>query len=187
MRLRRNLGENIMWFGSSRTLILRGLITVAFGALLIGWPAISLTVLILLFGAFALVDGALILAIGLEMPSGEVARPVAFIAGALAVIVGIATFLWPGLTELVLLALIALRAIVVGIAEIVIATRIGRHASAAWLLACVGVLSIAFGTLLLVYPGTGILALVWVIGLYAIVIGSFGIARAWLLTTTRYA
>jgi uncharacterized membrane protein HdeD (DUF308 family) len=76
-----------MWFGSTRTLILRPFITLAFGILLIGWPAISLTVLILLFGAFALVDGALILAMGLQTPSGEAVRP-AFIAGALAVLVG---------------------------------------------------------------------------------------------------
>jgi uncharacterized membrane protein HdeD (DUF308 family) len=176
-----------MWFGSSRTLILRALITLAFGVLLIGWPAISLTVLILVFGAFALVDGALILAIGLELPAGDAGRPMAFIAGALAVIVGIATFVWPGLTEFALLFLIALRAIVVGVAEMVMAARIGRHASGAWLLACVGLLSIAFGTVLLVYPGGSILALVWVIGLYAIVIGSFGMARVWLLATTRYA
>src|SRR5829696_7564937 len=99
-----------MWFGSTRTLILRALITLAFGILLLGWPAISLTVLILLFGAFALVDGALILAIGLQTPSGEAVRPVAFMAGTLAVLVGIATFVWPGLTEVVLLVLIALRA-----------------------------------------------------------------------------
>jgi uncharacterized membrane protein HdeD (DUF308 family) len=176
-----------MWFGSSRTLILRALITLAFGVLLIGWPAISLTVLILLFGAFALVDGALILAMGLQMPSGEVARPVAFFAGGLAVIVGIATFVWPGLTEVVLLVLIALRATIVGVAEMVTAARIGRHDSVAWMLACAGLLSVAFGTLLLVYSGTGILALVWAIGLYAIVIGCLGIARVWLLATARYA
>lgn len=176
-----------MWFGSSRTLILRAFITLAFGVLLIGWPAISLTVLILLFGAFALVDGALILAIGVEMPTGDAARAVAFIAGWLAVIVGILTFLWPGLTAFVLLVLIALRAILVGVAEMVTAAWIGRHAPGAWLLACVGLLSIAFGTVLLVYPGTGVLALVWVIGLYAIVIGSVGLARASILATTRYA
>ena len=176
-----------MWFGSSRMLIVRGLITVVFGLLLIGWPAISLTVLLLLFGAFALVDGALILAVGREMPSGEAARRVAFVAGALAMVVGIATFLWPGVTGLALLFLIALRAIIVGVAEIVTAAWIGRDVSGALWLACLGVLSIAFGTVLLVYPGTGILALVWAIGLYAIVIGFLGVARGWLLATTRYA
>jgi uncharacterized membrane protein HdeD (DUF308 family) len=176
-----------MWFGSSRTLIVRALVTLAFGVLLIIWPAISLTVLIVLFGAFALVDGALILTMGLEMPSGEAARPVAFIAGALALIVGITTFLWPGLTEVVLLVLIALRAIILGVAEMVTAVRTGRHDSLAWMLAWAGLLSLAFGTLLLVYPGTGILALVWAIGLYAIVVGLLGIARAWLLAMARYA
>jgi uncharacterized membrane protein HdeD (DUF308 family) len=73
-----------MWFGSTHTLIVRALITLAFGIMLIAWPAISLTVLVLLFGAFALVDGALILAMGLQIPSGEAARPVACIAGAVA-------------------------------------------------------------------------------------------------------
>ena len=154
--------------------------------LLMRWPRTALRAN-LLFGAFALVDGALILAMGLQMPSGEAARPVAFIAGALAVIVGIATFLWPGLTEVVLLVLIALRAIIVGTAEVVTAARIGRHVSMAWLLACVGLLSIAFGTLLLVEPGPSILALVWLFGFYAIVIGSLGMASAWLLATTWYA
>jgi uncharacterized membrane protein HdeD (DUF308 family) len=173
-------------FGSSRALIVRGLITVAFGILLIGWPAISLTVLILLFGAFALVDGALILVTGFELPSGAAARPLALIAGALAMGVGLVTFLWPGLTELVLLALIALRAIVVGIVEIVAATWIGRHAPGAWLLAGVGLVSIAFGTLLIMNPGPGILAVVWLIGLYGIVVGVLGIARGWLFAMTRY-
>ena len=136
-----------MWYGSSRALILRGLITVAFGLLLVAWPAISLTALILLFGAFALVDGALMLVIGLEMQRRDAARLVALIAGALTVVVGTATFLWPGLTALVLVVLIALRAIIVGVAETVTAARIGRHASGMWLLAGVGLLSIAFGAL----------------------------------------
>ena len=176
-----------MLFGSSRALIVRGLVAVAFGVLLLGWPAISLRVLIMLFGAFALIDGALILVTGLQMPSGEVVRPAALIAGGLAVIVGIATFLLPGITELALLVLIALRAIIVGMSEIIVAARIGWHTPGGWLLAGVGVLSTAFGALLLVFPGAGIMALVWAIGLYAIVIGLLGLARAWLVSMTRYA
>jgi uncharacterized membrane protein HdeD (DUF308 family) len=175
-----------MWFGSSRTLILRGLVTIAFGILLMAWPAISLSVLILLFGALALVDGALIITMGLRLASGEPARPVALVAGALAVVVGIATFLWPGITELVLLVLIALRAMIIGIAELITASWVGRHSSLAWFLAALGLVSIAFGGLLLVFPGAGILALVWAIGLYAIVIGFARIVRVWFLAT-RYA
>ena len=175
-----------MWFGSPRTLILRALVTIAFGVLLVALPIISLTALILLFGAYALVDGVLILTMGLRMRSGEPGRSVALIAGAFAVGVGIATFFWPDLTELVLLVLIAVRAMIIGIAELITASRIGRHSSIAWFLAALGLVSIAFGALLLVYPGAGILALVWAIGLYAIVVGFAGIARVWLLAT-RYA
>jgi uncharacterized membrane protein HdeD (DUF308 family) len=120
------------------------------------------------------------------MASGEPARPIALLAGALAVVVGIATFLWPGITELVLLVLIALRAMIIGIAELMMARSVGRHSSLAWFLAALGLVSIVFGVLLLVYPGAGILALVWLIGLYAIAIGSASIARVWLLAT-RYA
>ena len=72
-----------MWFGSPRTLILRGLVTIAFGVLLVALPGVSLSALILLFGAFALVDGALITTMGLRMASGEPARPIALLAGAL--------------------------------------------------------------------------------------------------------
>ena len=176
-----------MWFGSARSLILRGLLTVGFGVLLIGWPGISLAVLIVLFGAFALVDGALLLVVGVEMPSGEPGRPVAIIAGAFAIFVGLIALLWPGLTELVLLVLIALRAIILGIAEIAVATRIGRHEPGAWLLAGIGLVSIAFGTFLVVYPGSGLLAVVWAVGLYALLVGGLAIVRAWLLAMARYA
>lgn len=176
-----------MWFGTSRALILRGLVTIAFGVLLVTWPAISLAVLILLFGAFAVVDGALIVTIGLQMRSGEPARPVALIAGALAVIVGGLTFLWPGLTELALLLLIAFRAIIIGGTEMIAAARMGRDASEVWLLAAAGLLLILLGSLLLGFPRAGILALVWAIGLCAIVIGLIVVARAWVLATARYA
>lgn len=125
------------------------------------------------------------LVIGFEMRSGEAARPV-LTAGALAVIVGIATFLWPGLTELALLVLVALRAVIVGVAELVIAARIGRHASGVRLLSGIGLLSIAFGGLLLVCPRSAILAVAWAIVVDAIVVGLVGIARGWLVATTRF-
>ena len=174
-----------MFFGSTRALILRGLMAITFGMLLIVWPSISLTMLIVIFGAFAFVDGVLIFIIGVEMPHGAAARSIALAAGAMAMIVGVVTFLWPGLTELALLVLIAVRAILVGGAELVAAGRIGWDASGAWLLAAIGLLSIAFGGVLLVYPGAGLLAVVWAIGVYAIVVGLLGLARASFLVTAR--
>jgi uncharacterized membrane protein HdeD (DUF308 family) len=154
-----------MWYASPRTLILRGLVTMAFGLVLIGWPAISVSVLILLFAAFALVDGALMLMIGLDRPSGEPGRPAALIAGVLAVAVGLVAFVWPGLTALALAVLIAVRAIIIGFAEIGAAVRIGWRASGVSMLAILGVLTIGFAVMLLVNPGLGILALMWACGL----------------------
>jgi uncharacterized membrane protein HdeD (DUF308 family) len=174
-------------FGLPRTFVLRGLIAIAFGILLIAWPAISLTVLIRLCGAFALVDGALILTMGIRMRSHEPSRPVALVAGVLTVFVGLVTVLWPGLTALVLVVLVALRAVIGGVAELMIAGRMGWHTQGAWFLASLGFVSIAFGALLFASPSIGILALVWAIGLYAITIGTVGIARGWLLATSQYA
>jgi uncharacterized membrane protein HdeD (DUF308 family) len=177
----------MMWFGPSRALNLRGLVTIAFGVLLVGWPAISLRALILLFGAFALVDSGLILMIGLQLPFREPTRRVALLAGAVALIVGFVALLWPGPTELVLLLLIALRAIIIGAAEIVAAVRLGAHGSGVRVLAATGLLSILCGCLLLAFPGIGLLAIVWAVGVYAIVIGLAVTTRALVDATTRYA
>jgi uncharacterized membrane protein HdeD (DUF308 family) len=174
-----------MWFGSARTLILRALVAIAFGLALLTWPAISLHVLIALFGAFALVDGALMLTVALELPSSLRTAPL--LLAVLGIAIGIAAFLWPGVTALVLLVLIAVRAILVGLAELILASRMRSHASGLWLFAAAGILSIAFGGLLLANPGIGIFALVWVIGAYAVLIGLVEIARLWLLTIVRYA
>ena len=88
-----------MWFGSPRTLILRGLVTIAFGVLLMAWPGISLAVLILLFGTFALLDGALILQMGFGLPQRAAARS-RWSAGALAVVFRHCDVLLAGVTEL---------------------------------------------------------------------------------------
>jgi uncharacterized membrane protein HdeD (DUF308 family) len=179
-----------MWFASGRTLVLRGLVTIAFGLLLILRPAISLELLVLLFGAFALVEGALALTAAGLATRGETGRGVAFVAGASGVGFGIITFLWPGVTQVALLILIALRALVIGVAELALAAEIARQLSVrsavSWLFASAGLLSLAFGALLLLHPRAGLVALVWVVGLYAVMLGILLIAKAWLLTLSSH-
>ena len=174
-----------MWLGSFGTLMLRGFFTALFGALLIGWPGTSLSVLILVFGAFALIDGALMVIAGWEMWQGP-ARGVSLVAGALTMLGGVAMLVWPGPTRMVLLALIAIRAAVIGVAELMIATHIDRHAPGAWLMASMGVFSIVVAALLLANPAAGILVIVRVLGLYTVVVGLLIVARAW-ITEARYA
>jgi uncharacterized membrane protein HdeD (DUF308 family) len=175
-----------MWLGSFRTLIMRGFFTALFGCLLVGWPRTSLAALILVFGVFALIDGALIIVAGLNRWPVGPARTISLVAGGLAMLAGLAMVAWPAATEMVLLVIVALRAVVIGVSELIIATHIDRHAPGAWLVASLGVLSIVVAALLLANPTAGLLAVVRIFGLYAIVAGLLTVAQAWVIEP-RYA
>lgn len=104
----------------------------------------------------------------------------------LAYVAGVAMLAWPAATEMVLLALIALRAAVIGVAELMLATHIDRHAPGAWLVASMGLISIVVAGLLLANPAAGLLVIVRAFGLYAVVIGLLTVAQAWVMES-RYA
>src|SRR5207302_6637405 len=158
---------------------LRGLAAIVFGILAFAWPGMTLAVLVLLFGAYALVDGVLTL---LAAFRGDAQHRVAMlIEGVISVLAGLAAFAWPGLTALVLLYIIAFWAIVTGVLEIFAAIRLRRAISNELGLIIGGVLSVAFGVVLFLAPGTGALAVVFLIGAYAIVFGIALLGLAWRL------
>jgi uncharacterized membrane protein HdeD (DUF308 family) len=117
---------------------------------------------------------------------GGVRMPAGWVAGGLAMLAGAAMLAWPAATEMVLLALIALRAAVIGVAELLLATHIDRHAPGAWLVASMGLISIVVAGLLLANPAAGLLVIVRAFGLYAVVIGLLTVAQAWVMES-RYA
>jgi uncharacterized membrane protein HdeD (DUF308 family) len=158
---------------------LRGLAAVVFGILAIIWPGMTLAVLILLFGAYALVDG--VLDIFAAFRGGASHRILLLIEGIVGILAGLAAFFWPALTALVLLYIIAFWAIVTGVLEIISAIRLRRVINNEWGLIIGGVLSVLFGIVLLAAPGTGALAVVFVIGVYAIIFGIALLALAWRL------
>ena len=174
-----------MWIASRHTLVLRGLVMLAFGLLLLISPTISLDVLILLFAAFAVIDGWLIVTAAVLSPPDEPGRIGALVAGVLAIVVGLATFIWPGLTQLALLVLVAVRALVVGVAELMTSVYLCRHTSGNksiwWLIGGIGVFSIGFGVALLAFPAAALVALVRLTGLYAALVGFALVMRAWVL------
>jgi len=129
-------------------------------------------VLIALFGAYALVDGIFAIVVALSLIGRQLNEWPLLLEGALGVIVGVLTFVWPGVTALVLLYFIAAWAFLTGIAEIVQAIRLRREIRGEWLLALGGALSILFGILLVIRPGTGALAVVFIIAFYAIFFGT---------------
>lgn len=162
---------------------IRGLAAVLFGLAAFAWPQVTLTVLVLLFGAYALVDGVLglIYAFG----SGRPFRAVRVGEGVAGIIVGVIALAWPGITALALLYLIAAWAVVTGILEIVAAIDLRKVIDNEWLLLLSGIASVIVGVMLAVWPGAGALALIWLIGGYAIVFGGLLIALAFRLRASR--
>jgi uncharacterized membrane protein HdeD (DUF308 family) len=156
----------------------RGVAALLFGVLTFFEPGISLALLVLFFGAYALVDGIFAIILAVSNRRAEPHWGALLLAGVLGIVAGIVTFMWPGLTAFVLLYIIAARAIIVGILEIVVAVRLRKLITGEWLLILAGVLSIAFGVLVAMFPGAGALTVVLWIGAYAIVVGVLQIVLA---------
>jgi uncharacterized membrane protein HdeD (DUF308 family) len=152
-------------------LALRGVVAVLFGLAAFFLPGITLAVLIALFGAFAVVDGIFAIVAAVRAAGRDASWWLLLAEGVFGVLIGILTFIWPGLTALVLLYFVAAWAIVTGVFEIVGAIRLRREIQGEWALIIGGILSVVFGLLLAVLPGVGILALLWIIGAYAVAFG----------------
>ena len=157
--------------------VLRGVFAVLFGIFAFLWPGITLAVLVLVWGAYAIADGVMALIAAFTMH--EEGKPMAslVIVGILGIAAGIVTFLWPGMTALVLLLFIASWAVLMGVFQIAAAIRLRKHIEHEWLLALSGVVSILFGVrLMFLQPVVGALAVVWLIGGFAILFGILLIA-----------
>jgi uncharacterized membrane protein HdeD (DUF308 family) len=152
-------------------LALRGVIAILFGLAALLRPGIALAALILLFGAYALVDGVFAIVGIFGGTRSGTPRWLLLLEGVVGILAGIIAFVFPGLTAIALLYLIAAWAIITGIAEIATAIRLRQEIQGEWALILGGILSVIFGLLLAVLPGVGILSLIWLIGIYAIVFG----------------
>lgn len=151
--------------------LLRGLAALVFGVLSLIWPGISLVTLVLLFGAYALVDGVFALAAAIVGRGDAKIRWWLVLVGLVGIAIGIATFLWPGLTALTLLYFIAGWVIATGILQIIGAIELRNVIDDEWWLILDGALSVLFGILLFAMPGAGAVALIWLIALFAIAYG----------------
>jgi uncharacterized membrane protein HdeD (DUF308 family) len=152
--------------------LLRGIAGVGFGLLAIASPGLTLVALVLLYGAYALIDGVTSIAAAVANRGGRAPTGWLVFVGVLGIAAGVVTFLWPGITAFALLVLIAVWSILHGVFEIAGAIRLRREIEGEWLLILSGVLSVAIGVVLLARPEAGALALVFVIGAYAILFGS---------------
>lgn len=152
-------------------LLVRGLVAIAFGVLVWYQPGISLAALVLLFGAYALADGALGVWTAIAERKEREHWVLLLLGGLLGIGVGILTFSVPGLTALALVFYIAIWAVGTGVLEIVAAIRLRKEIEGEWLLILSGLVSVVFGVILMAQPGVGALAVLWLIATYAIIFG----------------
>jgi uncharacterized membrane protein HdeD (DUF308 family) len=154
--------------------VLRGIVAIALGVLAFASPGATLVALIAVFAAFAIFDGILAIAAGISVDGGP--RWMFILGGILGIVIGVLTINRPDITAVALVLLIGVWAIATGVAEAVAAYSFREVLENEWLLALSGIVSVAFGALLIFAPGDGVLALLWLIGFYAILAGILYIA-----------
>jgi uncharacterized membrane protein HdeD (DUF308 family) len=159
-----------------RTMFLfRGLAAILFGVLTLVWPKLSLVALVLLFGIFAVVSG--ITAVATAIRNREESHwGVLLFEGILWILAGAVALVWPGITALAFLYLIAAWAILTGVLQLVAPLAFPMSFGRGLLSALAGIVSIVFGGLIAAQPAAGLLAVVWLIASYAIVMGIMSIA-----------
>ena len=153
------------------TLVVRGVLAILFGVIAFISPQTTILALVWLIGAYFIVDGVMAI-IDLIMSRGTRGRWwMVLIEGIIGIVAGVLAFVWPGLTAVVLIYLIAAWAVLTGILEIVAAIQLRKEIEGEWILALGGILSIVLGVVLFLFPAGGAVALVWLIGAYAILFG----------------
>ena len=161
--------------------ILRGVLAIIFGIIAFVSPPTTIAVLVLLFGAWALVDGVFHIAAAIQDRSMTRSFWLTVLEGVVSIIAGVLALAFPDIAAASLLLIIAAWSIVTGVVEIVLAIRLREQITGELWLAIGGLLSIVFGVLLILYPSSGAIAIVWIIGAFAIVFGLSLIALGWRL------
>jgi uncharacterized membrane protein HdeD (DUF308 family) len=165
--------------------VIRGISGIVFGVIAFAYPGLALATLVLLFGAWMLIDGVFRI---VGATAGRASDPdwgFHLIIGILGIVVGILTFRAPRITALALIIYVAAWALMIGAAEIALAVKLRREIKGEWFLILMGLASIVFAVLLLWNPGPGALALLWLIASYAIVFGVLAIFFGFRLRSLR--
>jgi uncharacterized membrane protein HdeD (DUF308 family) len=163
--------------GNWGALAARGVAAVLIGLAAVAWPGLTLAVLIILYGAFAVVDGAFAIVAGLRSTGGT-RRWLLLAEGVLGLLAGLVALFWPGLTAVVVLYVFSFWAILGGLMRILGAILLRREIDNEWTMALGGVLWILLGIVLAFLPGVGLLALAWFIGVLTLAMGVTLIVQA---------
>ena len=156
---------------ASWMLILRGAFAILFGLLAIAWPDLTLILFVAMFAAYTLVAGFAAVAAAFVRRHGDRQWWLLLLLGIVSLGAGVYALVYPALTALVLVLVIGVNAVLTGALDIALAVRLRRALRSMWPLVLSGIVSLLFGALVLAAPGSGALAMVWLISLYAVLTG----------------
>jgi uncharacterized membrane protein HdeD (DUF308 family) len=167
------------------SLVIRGVAAILLGILAFAAPGITLTALVFLFAAYALVNGVMSLAGALRAAGAQQRWGSLLLEGIVGILAAVVTVVWPAITVLSFVYVVSAWAVITGAMEIAAAIRLRKHIHGEWLLVLAGVISVLFGGLLAVMPIAGAVVLALWVGVYAIVFGVTLVAlgfrlRSWL-------
>ncbi|MBM9466513.1 HdeD family acid-resistance protein [Nakamurella leprariae] len=154
-------------------LLVRGIFAVIFGIMAVAWPGITALALAFVFGIYAIMDGVASIVLGFQERKAGEKWGATIVLGVLSIVAGIIALVWPVITALALLYVVAFWAIIAGVMSIAGAFGLRKAGIGHWGWTLVfGILSVVFGLVLLIgNPVSGILGLIWAIGIFVIVEG----------------
>lgn len=155
------------WAGPWWSILTKGIVAIVFGVIAILWPGITLLTLVILFGAFFLIDGIFTIVISTKHHKIQKHWRWSLAAGIAGLALGIIVLSMPIVTEIVLIYVVAAWAIIMGVLGIINAVRMRKQVNMGWPLTS-GIIGIAFGTVILITPFLAALVGTEVIGLFAI-------------------
>lgn len=176
---------DIVLVRSWKPIAFRGVVALAFGAVALLWPSITLSALVLVFGVYALVDALLAFAAARQRSGAHVWPFV--IEGLIGLGVAGAAFVSTRATTVALVSLIATWALLTGILEIALGLRLRRQVQGEFMLAIAGSVSILLGVMMLLWPVMSAFVIVTLLGLYAVFFGAAFVALALRLRRTDSA
>lgn len=155
----------------------RGLLAIAFGIAAFVWPGVTMLALVLVFAAYALIDGVLSIVLAVRGARQGERWGLLLLGGILSIAASIASVLWPGLTVVVFVLILAFWAVFTGAVVIAAALDI-RVDHGRWWLGLAGLASVVYGILLFVAPLLGAVVLTWWVGAHALVLGATMVVMA---------
>ncbi len=161
---------DVNWKGQ----VLRGVLAIIIGLLMASLPGLTLLAVTLLIGVFVLMLGVMAIVLFLSLEEKGRGTPL-LLEGILGITFGGVTFIWPNITTLLLILLLGVWCLIEGLVQLSAGLTMARNAAVRAIVMVSGALSVMIGLIFIAAPGEGALALIWLIGLFAIAFGVLGV------------